>query len=113
MFQEFFNKTTSLNYHVTQLREACLLAQNLAVDNLDSTKMENLLNLLDCSVISYALDWVIVPSFSTAIIMDVTYGQRIRSDTDPFVKLADEAGKVIRSVGAIGANILDIFPFRE
>lgn len=94
MFQEFFNKTTSLNYHVIQLREARLLAQNLAVDNLDSAKMENLLNL-----------------FSTAIIMDVTYGQRIRSDTDPFVKLADEAGKVIRSVGAIGANILDIFPF--
>ncbi|KAG5653174.1 hypothetical protein H0H81_001891 [Sphagnurus paluster] len=91
IFQEYFSKNATNNYQSIQLREARLLAQNLAAGPSD-------------------LDYVL-NRFSAAIIMGITYGQQIKSDDDPFVKLVNEVGIAFTHAGSIGANVLDIFPF--
>ncbi|GJE94427.1 cytochrome P450 [Phanerochaete sordida] len=47
--------------------------------------------------------------FSTAVIMEITYGHKIKSDNDPYVKCAEDTNKVLMGVGH-SASILDLLP---
>ncbi|GLB38280.1 putative cytochrome p450 [Lyophyllum shimeji] len=91
MFHQYFNKEISTTYQPIQLREARLLAQNLAVDPSEREKY--------------------FKRFSTAIVMRITHGHEITADDDPFVNLVDEVGAALTQAGRPGATVLDFFPF--
>ena len=47
------------------------------------------------------------------MIMEITYGHRIDSLEDPYVKLVHEATSATVSAGSPGSMLVDFFPFRE
>ncbi len=49
------------------------------------------------------------PSYTAAIIMQITYGHRVQSDDDRYVKLAEQVNDTILAMGR--AAILDLLPF--
>lgn len=54
-------------------------------------------------------EWrIVIRRFTTAIILGITYGIEIESDTDPFVQIAEDASYALGHAGACG-----LFPFSE
>ncbi|KAJ3481038.1 hypothetical protein NLI96_g7942 [Meripilus lineatus] len=52
-----------------------------------------------------------VQRFTTAMMMEIAYGHRVVSDDDTYLRLVDEAIRVILDSGNIGLSIVDVFPF--
>src|ERR1700722_2752448 len=52
-----------------------------------------------------------VSSLSTAIIMRVSYGHRVVSDDDEFLRLANDHDDAINNCGPPGSTPVDFFPF--
>ena len=57
--------------------------------------------------LAYRLRW------STGMIMEITYGHRIQSMEDQYVKLAHEATEATVLAGSPGSMLVDFFPVRE
>jgi len=51
-----------------------------------------------------------VDSFSTSIIVAITYGYEVLSDDDPFAQLVKEMGHAASHCGPIGGTPVDLFP---
>lgn len=45
------------------------------------------------------------------MMMEIAYGHRVVSDDDTYLRLVDEAIRVILDSGNIGLSIVDVFPF--
>ena len=56
--------------------------------------------------LAYRLRW------STGMIMEITYGHRIQSMEDQYVKLAHEATEATVLAGSPGSMLVDFFPIR-
>lgn len=51
--------------------------------------------------------------WATGMIMEITYGHRIDSLEDPYVKLVHEAASATVAAGSPGSMLVDFFPVRE
>lgn len=51
--------------------------------------------------------------FATAVIMEITYGHRIETDDDPYLRLAKDVDRLLNGAGSAGASVVDFFPFRK
>ena len=51
--------------------------------------------------------------FVVAVVLEITYGCKITSDDDQFVKNAEAFDKIVAQVGAPGLVLLDFFPICE
>ena len=47
------------------------------------------------------------------VAMMVAYGHHVDTNDDPFVIIAEKGVKTIEAVGAVGAHIVDLVPWRE
>ncbi|KAF8073622.1 cytochrome P450 [Lyophyllum atratum] len=90
MVQKYFHKEKRNDYRAIQTREARVLAQNLLCDH--KNRMELLVR------------------YTTAIIVDVTYGHQIVSNDDPYVKIANACGRAAATSGPPGGTPIDLFP---
>ncbi|GLB43241.1 putative cytochrome p450 [Lyophyllum shimeji] len=91
MVQQYFHKEKCQDYRPVQLREARLFVQNL---------------------LSTPDHWSdLLFRFTTAIIIDITYGRQVVSIDDPYVKIAEACAGVAAEAGAIGGTPVDLFPF--
>lgn len=52
-------------------------------------------------------------SFSVSVIMEITYGHRIVSDDDPYIKIAEGVNHISTQSGTPGMTPVDIFPLRK
>ena len=50
--------------------------------------------------------------FAAGMIMRVTYGHKVKSNDDKFVRLGDEASEMTVQSGGYGAMLVDFFPLR-
>ncbi|EKM54606.1 uncharacterized protein PHACADRAFT_210406 [Phanerochaete carnosa HHB-10118-sp] len=50
-----------------------------------------------------------VRRFSTAVIMEITYGHKVTSDDDPYVNIAEETNRILMKAGH-SLSIIDFFP---
>ncbi|RDB17663.1 hypothetical protein Hypma_001219 [Hypsizygus marmoreus] len=80
----------AISYRPTQLREAYAVLKSLLENGVEWEK--------------------VIQRYSTAIIMDVAFGHQVTSDDDIYVKLAEEAEKVVNNAGS-GGSPMDVFPF--
>lgn len=48
-----------------------------------------------------------------SIAMTVAYGRHVDSNDDPYVSIAEKGVKTIEAVGAVGAHIVDLVPWRK
>lgn len=108
LFQQSFSQQKVIQYRRLQLREAHRLAINLLENAPD--RMETLLSLWEIIGILILLLTCVLDSFSTSIIISITYGHEILSDDDPYVQLAAENRYVITHCGTPGGTPVDLFP---
>ncbi|KAJ7123133.1 cytochrome P450 [Mycena epipterygia] len=90
-FHQFFNPTAITNYQHVQYRE-----------------VEALLNRLEESPDNFLHH---IRHALAAIIMNVTYGIRIKETDDPYITVAEEAVSFLNRAGIAGSFIVDFFPF--
>lgn len=113
MLQRHLNMKTSETYRPIQTREARVLVQNLI---LDDEKRDDCLRryvLLDAYNFIRRL-YLVICSFSTAIIMRVAYGHQISSsDADPYLHITQGASHALSNAGSPGGTPIDFFPFRK
>ncbi|KAG5645999.1 hypothetical protein DXG03_004601 [Asterophora parasitica] len=91
MVQQYFAKDKAKERQPIQLREARALAQSLLAT--PDRHKELMLR------------------FSTAIVIEITFGHRIIADDDPYLKLADEFARSSTQTGPPGGTAVDLFPF--
>ncbi|KAL0571956.1 hypothetical protein V5O48_010008 [Marasmius crinis-equi] len=91
-FQQHFSRQESFTYMPIQLEEARLLVKHLIDDPADKV-VPNLLR------------------FTTTIITSATYGHRITTDDDQFLKIGSALEAVILHAGAVGSTPVDFFPW--
>ncbi|ESK94311.1 cytochrome p450 [Moniliophthora roreri MCA 2997] len=90
MLHEFLNQHTCLDYIPIQTEEARSLVMRLA-DEPD--RFAHHLN-----------------RFSAAVILRVSYGQRIETDDDPFLEMAEDVSRAVNNAGPPGNTLVDFFP---
>ncbi|KAJ3574049.1 hypothetical protein NP233_g2020 [Leucocoprinus birnbaumii] len=90
LLQQYFSKQKVVEYQPIQLREARRLALNL-LDN--PGKHEDMTR-----------------RFSTSIIIRIAYGHEIKSDDDPYIKIAEDSGYALTHCGPPGGTPIDLFP---
>ncbi|KAG6833264.1 hypothetical protein H0H87_009439 [Tephrocybe sp. NHM501043] len=90
MLQQYFSKEKVKDHLGIQIREACVLAQNLL------SKPED-----------YAASFL---RFSTAVIIDLTFGHQVVSDADPYLQIAEDCCALMNQTGPPGATVIDFFP---
>ena len=56
--------------------------------------------------------WLRLARFSTAIILEISYGHQIKMEGDEYIELAEASGTALRSGGPLGGTVVDFFPFR-
>ncbi|KAG6906805.1 hypothetical protein DXG01_012033 [Tephrocybe rancida] len=93
MFQQYFGKEQVRGYRSIQVREARLLAQNLL-----SKPEEYMASLL---------------RFSTAVIMDLTYGHQVATNVDPYIQIAQDCCSLLKETGPPGATAIDFLPILQ
>ncbi|KAG6846427.1 hypothetical protein H0H93_014017, partial [Arthromyces matolae] len=93
MFQQYFGKERVREHRVLQEREARGLALNL-LRKPEKFKTSFL-------------------RFSTAVIIELTFGHRITSDIDPYVEISEDCSSLLLEVGPPGATPVDFFPFLQ
>ncbi|KAK7041484.1 hypothetical protein VNI00_009352 [Paramarasmius palmivorus] len=91
MLHEFLNQHTCLDYIPIQTEEARSLVMRLAED---PEKFAHHLN-----------------RFSAAVILRVSYGQRITTDEDPFLEMAEDVSRAVNNAGPPGNTPVDFFPW--
>ncbi|KAG5643658.1 hypothetical protein DXG03_000538 [Asterophora parasitica] len=91
MMQQYLNANKCLSYQPAQAREVRVLLQHLL-----KAPAERDAHL---------------GRFSTAVIMELTYGHRVKSDDDPYLKYTKEVNKVMHNSGSPGSTPVDLVPF--
>uniref|UniRef100_A0A0W0F2S6 Putative cytochrome P450 n=1 Tax=Moniliophthora roreri TaxID=221103 RepID=A0A0W0F2S6_MONRR len=92
-FQQYFSRQESLLYAPIQLEEARRLVCNLGEDP------EKLVNHLI--------------RFTTTVITSATYGHRVTSDDDEFLKVGARIEDCVAHAGAVGNTMVDFFPWLQ
>ncbi|KAK7041426.1 hypothetical protein VNI00_009292 [Paramarasmius palmivorus] len=92
MFQQYFGRKESLAFADMVAEEARLLVLNFA-------------SAAPGSHLHYA------HRFTTSNIMRVACGKQIKSDDDPFMKLAMDLSQAVNNSGPVGNTFVDIFPW--
>ncbi len=116
LIQQAFTPQKIKEYSHIQTKEAHRLALHLLERPNDSEAMlsRSVTSHVSPSGTEYKLNEVsIFFSFSTAIIMQVTFGHEIVSDNDPYLELAWESGYAVTHCGPIGNTPVDLFPVRK
>ncbi|KAK7060889.1 hypothetical protein VNI00_000622 [Paramarasmius palmivorus] len=90
-FQQYFSRQESFEFTPIQQEEARRLVRNLMDE--PGRLVPNLLR------------------FTTTIITSATYGHRITSDDDEFLKIGARLEDVIAHAGAVGSTTADFFPW--
>ncbi|KAJ8518804.1 hypothetical protein ONZ45_g4167 [Pleurotus djamor] len=85
-----FTQSASQTYEPIQLRNAYILAQSLLKNN----------GHFNASL----------SRFSTAIILEISYGHQIKMEGDEYIELAEASGIALRSGGPLGGTVVDFFP---
>ncbi|RDB17679.1 hypothetical protein Hypma_001255 [Hypsizygus marmoreus] len=93
MMHEHLMPDRSERYRPIQLRKSRVLLQNLLTNEAEREQ--------------------IILRFSTAIIMQVSFGHQVNSDDDIYVKIAQESGDIVNNAGPSGSTPIDFFPFLQ
>ncbi|KAG6832009.1 hypothetical protein H0H92_006045 [Tricholoma furcatifolium] len=90
MVQQYFSNSKRPEHRPVQTREARILALN---------------------ILSVTQDWYKhLIRFSTAVVVEISYGHQIISNDDPYFEIAEECGKIAADSGPPGATPVDLFP---
>ncbi|KAF9463048.1 cytochrome P450 [Collybia nuda] len=90
MFQQYFSKNGCIPYRPLQACEAHVLVQNLVSQ--PEHKENHFLH------------------FATALIMRITYGHRITTNDDPYLRIAESINFAASNCGPPGGTPVDVFP---
>ncbi|KAJ8463525.1 hypothetical protein ONZ45_g17548 [Pleurotus djamor] len=88
-----FTQSASRTYEPIQLKNVYILAQSLLKNN----------GHFNASL----------SRFSTAIILEISYGHQIQMEGDEYIELAEASGTALRSGGPLGGTVVDFFPFLQ
>ncbi|KAL0574364.1 hypothetical protein V5O48_007587 [Marasmius crinis-equi] len=91
MLHDFLNQHKCLDYIPIQTEEARKLVRNIMKE---PDRFRNYL-----------------ARFAASVILRVSYGQKIESDSDPFLKMVHDVTEAVNSGGSPGNTVVDFFPW--
>lgn len=108
MMQQYLKADLCVSYQGIQTREARILLRSLLEDY---EKRENILGRYDNPFNSSSWKPSLNTRYSTSIVIAITYGHRIKSDSDSYMNMARMVDDVLHSSGPPGSTPVDFFPF--